>query len=137
MPFIGEEFFLRPARAALFLFLDLPLPFLRRALFVENFLLDLLDEEPSRQKSIERLAPLYLALDLNSGRDMFQDHARGDLVDILPARARRAHEMLRNVALIYPQTVHLEFEVFDFGGRYWHGAASLQCTVYGVQGKSI
>src|SRR5437867_3837598 len=72
--------------------------------------LELLEEEPAREKAVEGLGALALAADSEAGRKVPQHDAGRHLVDVLPATPTRADEMLLEVLLAHAEPAHGLFE---------------------------
>ncbi len=68
--------------------------------------LDLIQQKPPSQKSVEPLLPCLLALDLQSRGTMQQHDASRCLIDVLPAVTSRADEYLFDIRFAHAQRSH-------------------------------
>ena len=110
---LGMEFFIlkhlrfgpsgTPALLAAYLLAS----FLFGRLSAHNERFDLIDENPSGKKPVQRLRSLLLAFDFDAGRRMFQIDARGRLIDFLSALFTGKHEKLDNIGFPDPGRRHL------------------------------
>ncbi len=79
-----------------------------------EFRLNFVEQNSPRQKAIERLGALLLAFNPDAGRAVHEQHAGGNLVDVLPAGARGANELLVDIALPHAESLHALGELFLF-----------------------
>ena len=88
--------------------------------------LDLVQQQASREESIQPLLPSALRLHLEPGRAMCDHDASGSLVDVLAAVATRTHKCFLQVRFLHSQVQHAPGEVFGFIDAYWELAHALR-----------
>ena len=77
---------------------------------------DLIQQEPARQKTVEPLRAFFLTLDPNPAGPMMQHYAARNFIDVLPARARGADELLVDVLFANAQGLHAREQLLFFVG---------------------
>lgn len=91
---VSQEFLLLTSGTPLFLALDPVNPPRLFALDSQKTRLNLIEQNPSSQKSIQSLRTLCLTLDPNPGRAMPQKNTRRDLIHILSTAPGRTDKGL-------------------------------------------
>jgi hypothetical protein len=89
------------------------------------FLLNLIQKQTPREKTIQSLLPRFLAFHLKTAGLMHQHHTRGSLVDVLSAMPAGAHERLVNIALAHAERRHAQRKLlflFHADGKRTHAA---------------
>lgn len=67
---------------------------------------DFIEQKPAREVAIEALGPRGLAFDLETRRAVEQHHARGGLVDVLPAVSAGTDKRLFDVGFAHAERGH-------------------------------
>src|SRR5262249_17748541 len=114
---LGKHLLFRPTRAAALLSPDALPRLLGGAQPAASLLVELLAEEPARQKAIHRLRARFLALHLEPARPVAEDDASGDLVHVLAALPARAHELLVEIVLTHAERDHAGRQGLHLFGR--------------------
>lgn len=77
---------------------------------------ELIQEEPSSEKSVQRLGALGLTFDFDAAGAMAQDDAGGDFIHVLPAGAAGADEAFLEIRFRHAEARHALLERFGFIG---------------------
>ena len=78
---------------------------------------DLIEQEPAGQKTIERLGSLLLAFDPDPRGAMVQHDAGCNFIDVLAAGARGTNELLIDIGFAHAERNHTLGKLFFFVGR--------------------
>src|SRR5581483_800861 len=124
-----EHLFFRAARAPAFLPPDARDLLLGRRRGSFDARLDLVQQEPAREKAVERLRALLLAFDPNARRPVMEDDARRSLINFLATGARGAYELLLDVLLADAERLHALNQRFFFAGRDDIEGHVYSCTI--------
>ena len=106
----------RAPRALSLLAADLRDPLLFSGFDRANFRLDLIEQNSPRQKAIDPLGSLLLALHPDTRRPMMEHYTGRNFIDVLPTGAGRADELLVYILLADAESQHALGKLFFFIG---------------------
>jgi len=136
MGFIGEHAGLRAAGALAFLTADALNLIALRGHVAFLFFLDLIEQQAAGDEAVESLLARLLAFHLQARGPMHQHHARGSLVDVLPAMAAGTDEGFVDVGLAHAQRGHALGELGLFFQADGKGAHRPRLIDLSENGKS-
>jgi hypothetical protein len=107
MMFIGEHFFFGPARPAPLLPTNFFSCLLFRGFSPEHLGFNFFNQQPPRPEPVDRLRPVFLALDLKPGGPVKELYAAGCFVHVLSAGTGRTDKRFLDIVLKDTEGFHL------------------------------